>query len=175
MIEKEPGNPRIHRLRVIHLYEADYNLILGVFWARKLVPTAEKQRLFHPSCYCRHPAGLSPVDPVFLEELQVSISYLSRTNQVTFHNDATSCYDRIIIALANLAARRFGMRLHGSMLAEMRYHVSTALGISDASYTHSGESPIYGTGQCSCASPSVWLQICLILFDCHDQCSYGAN
>jgi hypothetical protein len=31
MIEKEPGNPKIHRLCVIHLYEADYNLILGVF------------------------------------------------------------------------------------------------------------------------------------------------
>ena len=31
MIEKEPGNPRIHRLRVIHLYEADYNLLLGIF------------------------------------------------------------------------------------------------------------------------------------------------
>ena len=43
MIEKEPGNPRIHRLRVIHLYEADYNLVLGLFWARKLVPSIEKQ------------------------------------------------------------------------------------------------------------------------------------
>jgi hypothetical protein len=30
MIEKEPGDPRIHRLRVIHLYEADYSLILGI-------------------------------------------------------------------------------------------------------------------------------------------------
>ena len=33
LIEKEPGNPKIHRLRVIHLYEVDYNLILGIFWA----------------------------------------------------------------------------------------------------------------------------------------------
>jgi hypothetical protein len=30
MIEKEPGDPRIHRLRVIHLYEADYSLLLGI-------------------------------------------------------------------------------------------------------------------------------------------------
>jgi hypothetical protein len=36
MIEKEPGDPRIHRLRVIHLYEADYNLLLGIFWSQKL-------------------------------------------------------------------------------------------------------------------------------------------
>lgn len=33
IIEKEPGNPKMHRLRVIHLYEADNNLILGIFWA----------------------------------------------------------------------------------------------------------------------------------------------
>jgi hypothetical protein len=26
MIEKNPGNPRTHRLRVIHLYEVDYSL-----------------------------------------------------------------------------------------------------------------------------------------------------
>jgi hypothetical protein len=179
MIEKEPGNPKIHRLRVIHLYEADYNLTLGIFWARKLVPIAEKQRLFNSSCYGSRP-GLSAIDPVLLEELQVSVSYLSRTNQVTFHNDATSCYDRIIIALANLVARRFGLpeeiaRLHGTTLQEMKYYVSTALGISDNHYTHSSASPVYGTGQGSCASPSVWLQICSILFDCHNQRSYGAN
>ena len=33
MIEKEPGNPKIHCLRVIHLYEADYNLLLAIFWS----------------------------------------------------------------------------------------------------------------------------------------------
>jgi hypothetical protein len=93
---------------LIHLYEADYNLILGLFWARKLVPLPEEQRLFHSSCYGGRP-GLLAIDPVLLEELQVSISYLSRSNQVTFHNNATSCYDRIIISLVNLVARRFGM------------------------------------------------------------------
>jgi hypothetical protein len=179
MIEKEPGNPRIHRLRVIHLYEADYNLILGIFWAWKLVPLTEDNRLFNKGCYGSRP-GLSAVDPLLLEELQVSISYLSRTNQVTFHNDATSCYDRIIIALANLVACRFGMpeeiaKLHGVTLEKMKYHVSTALGILDDTYSHSEEFPVYGMGQGSCSSPSIWLQICSILFDCHNQKSYGAN
>jgi hypothetical protein len=37
MIEKIPGRPKINKLRVIHLYEADYNIILKIIWARKLV------------------------------------------------------------------------------------------------------------------------------------------
>jgi hypothetical protein len=181
MIEKEPGNRKIHRLRVIHLYEAHYNLLLllRIFWSRKLVQMAEKQRLFNRSCYGGRP-GLSAVNPVLLEELQVSIAYLSQTGLVTFHNDATSCYDRIIIALANLVVRRFGMpaaiaKLHGTTLAQMQYYVSTVMGISEESYQHSPINPVYGTGQGSCASPSIWLQICSVLFDCHNQKSYGAN
>ena len=37
MIEKIPGCSRVNKLRVIHLYEADYNIILKLIWARKLV------------------------------------------------------------------------------------------------------------------------------------------
>ena len=36
MILKEEGNTKIHRLRVIHLFEADYNLLLGIKW-RQLI------------------------------------------------------------------------------------------------------------------------------------------
>ena len=37
MIYKEPGNAKIHRLRVIHLYEADYGLIMGNKWRQALL------------------------------------------------------------------------------------------------------------------------------------------
>ena len=43
MILKDPGDTRIHRLRVIHMYEADYNMINGVFW-RRAVHHAEAPR-----------------------------------------------------------------------------------------------------------------------------------
>jgi hypothetical protein len=92
------------------------------------------------------------MDPVTLKELQVSISYMSRTNQIIFHNDATLCYIPIIINLANLLARRLGMleelcRIHGNTLHHMLYYVATALGISEQSYQHLPDYHIYGTGQ----------------------------
>jgi hypothetical protein len=36
MIFKEPGNIKIHRTRVIHIYEADYNLAMGLKWRAAL-------------------------------------------------------------------------------------------------------------------------------------------
>jgi hypothetical protein len=37
MIEKKPGVSRLDKLRVIHIFEADYNLILKVMWSRKAI------------------------------------------------------------------------------------------------------------------------------------------
>jgi hypothetical protein len=37
MIEKTPGDPQINKLRVIHLYEADYNAINKIVWQRGVV------------------------------------------------------------------------------------------------------------------------------------------
>jgi hypothetical protein len=48
MIQKDPGSVKIHRLRVIHLYEADYNLLLGIKW-REAMHLSEDNRLLNPS------------------------------------------------------------------------------------------------------------------------------
>ena len=42
-IEKDPGCPKISRLCIAHLYEADIDLFTTVLWGRKLVRHAERQ------------------------------------------------------------------------------------------------------------------------------------
>jgi hypothetical protein len=37
MIAKDPGSSKIERIRVIHLFEADYNLSLKLLWQKWLV------------------------------------------------------------------------------------------------------------------------------------------
>jgi hypothetical protein len=41
MLEKVPGNPLLHKLRVIHILEADYNLTLKAIFGRRLLYNCE--------------------------------------------------------------------------------------------------------------------------------------
>ena len=71
MLEKDPGDPKIHRLRVIHIYEADYNLLLSIQW-RNLMRLAEDHHLLNERQYGSRPHRNSH-DPVFIEEMQFEI------------------------------------------------------------------------------------------------------
>jgi hypothetical protein len=55
MLFKEPGNTKIHRTRVIHIYEADYNLAMGLKW-RAALQLAENHNLLNPGQY-----GVTPI------------------------------------------------------------------------------------------------------------------
>jgi hypothetical protein len=46
MIEKDPGNPRIEHLRVIHLFEANYYLCLKLLWGKQMVYQGEDNNCF---------------------------------------------------------------------------------------------------------------------------------
>ena len=169
MILKEPGNTKIHRLRVIHIYEADYNLLLGVKW-RQLLHRAEDNELINDGCYGSRP-GREARTVVFMEIMQMEISRGSRKPFIKFDNDATSCYDRIIPGTAMLISRKYGLHRNvaavcGKTLATAHYKVKTMLGISEEGYSHCEAHPIYGTGQGSRNSPTCWLLICSTLFEC---------
>jgi hypothetical protein len=42
MLEKIPGKPLLHKLRVIHILEADYNLALKQIFGKRLLQNCEK-------------------------------------------------------------------------------------------------------------------------------------
>jgi exonuclease III len=178
MIEKEPGDPRIHRLRVIHLYEADYSLILGIQF-RRLMHQCEDLMLLNPGCYGCRPARTAH-DPIVIEVLQMDYTYATRYPHIKFSNDATSCFDRIIPSVSSIIARSYGLHrnianMQGNMLLNAIYKIKTQLGISEASYSHTDEFPIFGTGQGSSSSPSIWTLYCSAAFDIYDQHCFGAT
>ena len=178
MIFKETGNYQIHRLRVIHIYEADFNLLLAVKW-RQLLQSADMLGLINEGLFGGRP-GCEAQSLTFLEELKYDISFMTRRTLFNFDNDATSCYDRIIVALASLINRKYGLHrkvtaVHASTLKQARFHLRTLTGISDQSYSHSIQFPIFGSGQGSGNSPGIWLFISSTLCDVHNSISHGAS
>lgn len=178
MIFKEQGNYKIHRLRVIHIYEADFNLILAVKW-RQLLRRADSNNLIHEGQYGGRP-GCEAQSLTLLEELKYDITYLTRRTLFNFDNDATSCYDRIIVPFASLVNRKYGLHgkvvsVHATALQQARFHLKTASGISDQYYSPCDNFPIHGTGQGSGNSPSIWLFISSTLFDVHTSLAQGAT
>ena len=146
MLEKEPGNPKIHRLRVIHIYEADFNLLLAVKW-RALLRTADEKNMINEGQYGGRP-GCEAQSLTLLEELKYDLSYLTRRTLVNFDNDASSCYDRIVVPFASIINRKYGLHsrvvaIHASTLQQARFYLKTAGGISDRYYSPCPQFPAY--------------------------------
>ena len=94
--------------------------------------------------------------------------------------DATSCYDRIVESIASIAARSYGQNrslcfIHARHLREAKYLLKTKLGISESAFQHCKLYPVYGTGQGSSASPTIWVLISCRLFEIQDIYSTGAS
>jgi hypothetical protein len=179
MIEKEPGNSKVHRLRVIHIYKADYNFLLQAKW-HQLISHAKNNNLLHPGQYGSRP-GQDALIPVFIKEKKTKISYATHKSLIPFDNDAcvVSCYDRIIPALASLIGRKFGLHrnvvfVHATTLEETKYKLKASLGVSDKFYKNCQAFPIYGTGQGSRNSPDIWCIVSSVLFSCHKENAHGA-
>jgi hypothetical protein len=90
-----------------------------------------------------------------------------------------ACYNRIIPGVGNLASctqgmHRFVALVQGNTLEGVWYHLQTKLGICTENYQHCQIYPIYGAGQGSSNSPTVWLVISSILLNCYKSKAYGA-
>eukprot|EP00957_Ditylum_brightwellii_P167127 12722888-Ditylum_brightwellii.AAC.1 len=177
MIEKVPGDHKIHKLQVIHICKADYAIILGVIWC-KLVASSERRNILHPGQHGGQ-KGKDTQALTLMEELKYDISCKSRKDIVNFDNDAVSCYDRIIPGLENLIRWKKGTHYnavfaHAKTLEESKFKLYTVLCVSEEFYQHCQAFPSYGAGQGSTNSPTIWLIISSTPFDAHESKAHGA-
>ncbi len=167
MIEKDAGNLQIERLLIIHLFEVDYNLSLKLLWGKRMVYQGKDN-----NCFGKQQHGSRPLhqatNPVHLKTLTYDLTRILCTSLIMFDNNATGCFDCIIVSLAMIAALWLGMpcpaaQMHSSVLLHMKYFIKMAHGILDAFYHVLQDYLLYCTGQGSGASPSVWLSLVVVL------------
>jgi hypothetical protein len=131
MIEKEPSNPRIHQLCMIHLYKANYSLLLGIHFCR-LMHKFEDTMALNPGYYNCRPARTAH-DPIVIEVLQMDYTYATQFPHIKFSDDAPSCFNRIIPSVSSIVAWSYGLHhniasIQGDMLQHAVYRIKTQLG-----------------------------------------------
>jgi hypothetical protein len=177
MLEKIPGVPRINKLRIIQLLEADLNQVLRSAFVRNISKLSQET----PGIISEHQYGRSHqtcLTPVLNKLLTVQLLIQKKTNGIVFDSDAKGCYDRIVSGIALATLRRIGYSknsvwLLGLLWAQLEHHVATGFGVSDTSYKSTMDKLLYGIGQGSCSSPIVWALLNQLLltalgeeFDC---------
>jgi hypothetical protein len=160
VIEKIPGFPLISKLRVIHIFEADWNIILKYFTGREILRKAVME---HTAS--EEQAGGRPGRRSIDEAVQTVLTYETcilqhQTGGITY-NDAKSCYDRIPENLSNITAMKEGLPknlalLHANTMQQIKYHLKHKQGIADIPNQHGIETQFHGVGQGAGDAPARW-------------------
>ena len=65
--------------------------------------------------------------------------------------------------------------LLGDLLRYAKYAIKTANGVSEDTYNHSTDSPVFGSGQGSTVSATGWGKLVSITLDMHNKQRYGSQ
>jgi hypothetical protein len=146
MIEKIPGQPLVHKLRIIHLVEADFNLLVGILWGQRVMAQAEALHALDDQQYHSW-KGCSTKDTALLKHIMYDLMCITHSDGAKFNNDAKACYDRIIPNLMSLCGQQLGLpqhivQAHANLLLNAHYHLKTTLGVIDTFYLNSPEQPL---------------------------------
>jgi hypothetical protein len=169
LLEKIPGVPTIDKLRVIHLYEADWSIIQKFYVAHKLTRTACTQNTVPVEQAGGRP-GRSSIELAASRVITYEIMKLQRLTGSVLYNDAKACFDRMVENITNLALMKQGLpteiaQLHSQTFTQMEYHIKHQLGIGTQHHSHNNPSPIYGSGQGASDAPARWAFMCDLLIE----------
>ena len=178
MLEKDPGNPMIHRLRIIVLLEADFNLALRTIWMRRLFTQAEKANFVDEQWGNRKNKNV--LDCLTMKLLTCESARIMKTNMALMAMDAAACYDRILTYLSSMSERRYDIpvsacRTKGAAIFEMQRHVRTAYGESSNSYTSTTNDLMHGECQGKTSSPPSWAIYTITLLKALKQYNPGVS
>ena len=186
-------HPYYHKLRIIQLFEGDFNGMLKYLLGRRLMHHMVDTNQIDVTTYGSIPGRDAKEAMKLLDMIYTNHRLMSRTLIAVF-NDAAGCYDRIRPNMADFAMQRVGCpssitNVQTMAQLGMIHRVKTAMGVSKSSIqwkpiplqvmliagiiTLVGN--IGGIGQGGGRSPVGWLVLLLIMIKAYRQFSPGAQ
>jgi len=174
LILKASGNTDLDALRMVVLYEADFNF-MNKHIGREVVSNAIRKNQMAVEQFAKPRS--SPINQCVARRVMFNISQFQKLLIVVCSSDLLSCYDQIVHSAASLAMQRFGipqswMKSMFSTIQLCRHKVRTGLGTSELTYggIMEGKDPLMGVGQGNRAGPAIWSIISCVLFQImHDK------
>jgi hypothetical protein len=178
MIYKKANVLELDELRVIHLFEADFNLLVGLVFGRRTVHNAVNHQRLHLNQFGKK--GGECMDATISKTLHNVIAIYTKTPLGQFESDATACFDRIVMTFAMLCFFAYGypmilIRFWLGVLTHHCHQVKTSHDISAGSYSSTPESPIHGPGQGSRGGPGSCVVLTSVLLHALNQLAHGAQ
>ena len=167
MLEKEPGNIDVERLRAILLLEADFNFLNKLYFGSRMIDRAHQDSLIPPESF----GGVKHRNPHHLaltRKCMIDLSTLLVLTLAVASVDAAQCYDRIQHTTASMACQSWGVPLQALLtllttIQQMQIHLRTAHGDTDTAIPNNPSDPFQGVLQGNGAGPAIWLAISAFL------------
>ena len=177
-IPKKPGVYYMHRLRPLHIIDAELNLVRRELISRRLLWNAELYNMI-PSNNRGGRAGKMAHDAVMLKYLSISTCHMQRRNCALTDCDAKSCYDRVLPHILSLCYSKLGLpastcRWLSRALVNMKYHVQTSHGVSQGISQSDKDGMVFGVGQGATDAPTGRLFISAFLSHLYDSEANGS-
>jgi hypothetical protein len=185
-------DPYVDKLRIIQLFEGDFNAGLKCFLGKLLMQHITQHQYTDSETYGSRISKSATEALITLQTLFAHTSTWNTTAAMIF-NDAAGCYDRIPLVWAELAAVSAGcsksiMRCHTLAQRNMKHYVKTAAGVSTSYIKFSPtyaisflmgfvilQGLIGGIGQGGGGGPILWLLVSTIMIQALRKLSKGAE
>jgi len=161
LLEKDAGDPKINQLCTIHLYKADYNLLLKWFSSKGFIICSEKAHQITDKQGGGR-LGQGAIDLAITKVLSYEIADTMQMQVIIVNNDATTCFNQMIEAHNNLTCLQHGadpkyISLHAQTQCKLQYHLKYKYGISPEYNSHTNEQPWYRMGQGASDACNQWV------------------
>ena len=177
--KKDMKEYRPKKLRLILLMDVRFN------HANKLVGKMIMEQGEHYGLLSNEQFGSrkakSALEHALNKRLILDLARQKKCNAIYLTNDAKSCYDRILLMVAYMTMRRFGIPINVAKcvitgLIEMVCRIRTAHGDSKKSYSAQQlRDFMHGVGQGNGYGPAIWAAISSILFKILQDLGFGTD